>query len=247
MTGDKMQISKTPIERTCDEADVYFSVLDLNGKRILELGCGAAAHTRAIAEAAPDSHIDAMEVDTIQHEKNLRITDLPNVTFHMSGAQAIPAPDESYDIVFMFKSLHHVPDELLDQALHEIRRVLKPHGLAYISEPIYAGDFNALVSRFHDEKRVREAAFAALQRAVNQGTFQLKDELFFNTAMVFKDFADFENKVIKATHTQHRLDDATYARVKTQFSQNLGNDGAHFTHPIRVDLLERGRTEITNS
>ena len=140
----------------------------------------------------------------------------------------------------MFKSLHHVPIDLLDQALREIRRVLKSHGLAYISEPIYAGDFNALVSLFHDEKLVREAAFAAVQRAVNEGCFWLKEELFFNTSIAFQDFTDFENKVIKATHTQHRLDDATYARVKTQFSRNLRNDGARFTNPIRVDLLGVG-------
>jgi len=235
-----MQISKTPIERNCDEADVYTALLELHGKSILELGCGAAELTRAIAVSAPDSHIDAMEVDVIQHEKNLRITNLPNVTFHLSGAEAIPAPDDSYDIVFMFKSLHHVPSDLLDQALREIRRVLKPHGLAYISEPIYAGDFNALVSMFHDEKRVREAAFSAVQRAVNEGSFRLKDELFFNTSISFKDFTDFEKKVIKATHTQHRLDDATYTRVKAQFSRNQRKDGAHFTSPIRVDLLGVG-------
>lgn len=235
-----MQISKTPIGRNCDETDVYSVLLELHGKNILELGCGAGVLTRAIAESAPDSHIDAMEVDVIQHEKNLRITDLPNVTFHLSGAQAIPAPDDNYDIVFMFKSLHHVPGDLLDQALREIRRVLKPHGLAYISEPIYAGEFNALVSLFHDEKLVREAAFSALQRAVNEGTFQLKEELFFNTSTVFKDFKDFEKKVIKATHTQHRLDDTTYARVKTQFSRNQSKDGACFTTPMRVDLLGVG-------
>lgn len=234
-----MQISKTPIENTCDEAEVYTRLLELNGKRILELGCGAALHTRAIAEAAPDSHIDAMEVDVIQHEKNLRITDLPNVRFHLSGAQEIPTPDDSYDIVFMFKSLHHVPMDLLNQALGEIRRVLKPGGYAYISEPIFAGDFNAIVSLFHNEKIVREAAFAALQRAVREGGFQLREELFFNIIVAFNDFADFENKVIKATHTQHHLDDATYAEVKTRFEPHVSNDGARFIYPIRVDLLAK--------
>ena len=241
-----MEITRHPIEKTCPETEVYSAVLELNGKRILELGCGRAVLTRAIAEAAPDSHIDAMEVDVIQHEKNLRITDLPNVSFHLSGAQAIPAADETYDIVFMFKSLHHVPGDKLDQALQEIRRVLKPEGLAYISEPIYAGDWNDLMRLFHDEKMVREAAFSAVKKAVAEGTFLLKDQLFFNLPIVFADFDDFENKVLKATHTQHRLDDATFARVKTQFARNLGNHGAHFTAPTRVDLLIRGRTKISH-
>ena len=240
-----MKITKFPIERTCPEAEIYTAVLELNGKRILELGCGSAALTRAIAEAAPDCRIDAMEVDVIQHEKNLQITDLPNVTFHLSGAQAIPAVDETYDIVFMFKSLHHVPLDLLDQALQEIRRVLKPGGYAYLSEPIYAGDYNDLMSLFHDEKVVREAAFAAVKKAVAEETFLLKEQLFFNTPIVFDDFTDFKNKVLKATHTEHRLDDTTFAQVKTQFARNQRDNGAYFTAPTRVDLLIRGRTKIS--
>jgi ubiquinone/menaquinone biosynthesis C-methylase UbiE len=63
--------------------------------------------------------------------------DLPNVNFGLSGAQDIPLDDESVDVVFMFKSLHHVPTELMEQSLREIWPVLKPAGLAYISEPVF--------------------------------------------------------------------------------------------------------------
>lgn len=100
-----------------------------------------------------------MEVDVIAHRKNLQITDLPNVTFGLAGAQDIPLDDETADIVLMFKSLHHVPVELMETSLREIRRVLKPAGLAYISEPIFACDFNEILRLFHNEQEVREAAF----------------------------------------------------------------------------------------
>jgi 2-methylisocitrate lyase-like PEP mutase family enzyme len=66
----------------------------------------------------------------------------------------------------MFKSLHHVPVPLMDQALAEIRRVLKPGGLAYISEPVFAGEFNEVLRLFHDESIVRREAFSAIERAV---------------------------------------------------------------------------------
>lgn len=55
------------------------------------------------------------------------------------------------------KSLYPVPME--DRGLLGVHRVLKPGGLAYISEPVYAGGFNDIMRIFHNEKSVREAAF----------------------------------------------------------------------------------------
>ncbi|MDM8567708.1 class I SAM-dependent methyltransferase [Candidatus Halobeggiatoa sp. HSG11] len=138
-----MEVSK--ITRTCPEKEIYNELLKLDGKHILELGCGAAELTRTIATEGFNRHVTAAEVDEIQHNKNLLITDLDNVTFQLAGAESIPASDNTFDVVFMFKSLHHVPVELMVQALEEIQRVLKPDGLAYISEPIFAGDFNELL------------------------------------------------------------------------------------------------------
>ena len=44
------------------------------------------------------------------------------MTFGLAGAEDIPLGDESVDVVFMFKSLHHVPVDLMDQSMREIRR-----------------------------------------------------------------------------------------------------------------------------
>ncbi|MBE9561264.1 MAG: class I SAM-dependent methyltransferase, partial [Proteobacteria bacterium] len=154
-----MEISK--ITRTCPENEIYNELLKLDEKHILELGCGDAKITRAIATEGHDRQILATEVDEIQHKKNLLITDLKNVSFQLAGAESIPTSDNTFDVVFMFKSLHHVPVELMGQALVEIKRVLKPKGVAYISEPIFAGDFNEILRLFHDEEAVRKAAFLA--------------------------------------------------------------------------------------
>ncbi len=139
--------------------DVYKRLLPLDNKHILELGCGTAQKTRDIATTGVNRRITALEVDRIAHQKNLQIRDLPNVNFVLAGAQDIPLEDESVDIVLMFKSLHHVPVDLMEVSLSEIWRVLKPGGLAYISEPVYSGNFNEILSLFNDEKEVREAAF----------------------------------------------------------------------------------------
>lgn len=234
-----MHISEQLIRKTLPECDIYNEVLSLDGECILELGCGRAEFTRAIATEGHDRKITALEVDELQHKKNILIDDLPNVSFKLDGAEAISMDDESYDIVLMFKSLHHVPVDLMDQAFREIHRVLKPGGIAYISEPIFMGSFNDILRLFHDEQLVREKAFNAIEDSVDSGLFKLVDELFFNTPVSFDSFNDFEDKIIKVTHTRHQLSDETYAAVKQLFMQYLETDGAHFITPMRVDLLRK--------
>ena len=236
-----MKIAAEHIDVNCPEPEIYNRLLSLDGKHILELGCGSAEITRNIATTGVDRKITALEVDEIAHEKNLQISDLANVTFRLSGAQEIPLEDESVDVVFMFKSLHHVPLELMEPSMHEIRRVLKPGGLLYISEPIFAGEFNEILRLFHDEQKVRIAAFNTIQKAVDQGLFSLVEETFFNAPMKFENFAEFENNTINATHSNHSLDEKLYKLVKQRFEQHVGDDGAHFLMPIRVDLLQKDK------
>jgi SAM-dependent methyltransferase len=234
-----MQIAQQGAARTCPEMDVINEQLALDGKYILELGCGAAELTRIIATTGDDRRVLALEVDEVQHAANLQITDLPNVEFALAGAQEIPAGDNSVDVVFMFKSLHHVPAAMMAQSFSEIARVLKPGGYAYISEPIFAGEFNEILRLFHDEQQVREAAFNATRAAVESADFELHDELFFNTPMRFADFADFEQKLIGVSHTEHHLSEEIYAQVKARFESHMGDEGASFVLPIRVDMLQK--------
>ena len=146
MALSEMRIAAPEIESVANEMELLNELLPLEGAKVLELGCGKAEKTRQIAPQA--AHILALEVDNIQLAKNRTITDLPNVQFEWGGAEKIPAPDSTFDIVLMFKSLHHVPMDLMDQAFDEIRRVLKPGGLLYISEPVYAGAFNEILRLF---------------------------------------------------------------------------------------------------
>ena len=234
-----MKIAENQIDIVCPEPNIYNRLLSLDSKHILELGCGSAEKTRDIATSGIDRKITALEVDEIAHEKNLQITDLPNVTFGLSGAQDIPLDDESVDVVFMFKSLHHVPVDLMETSMQEIRRVLKQGGLAYISEPVFAGEFNDILRLFHDEQKVREAAFNILTKVVDDGLFGLVDEVFFNSPIQFENFSAFENDTIKATYGNHRLDENLYNLVKQRFEQHQGDDGVHFLQPIRVDLLQK--------
>jgi SAM-dependent methyltransferase len=207
--------------------------------RALELGCGTGRQTRLLAAGGRFAAILALEVDRIQHDRNLLVDDLPGVRFALGGAEQIPAPDASVDAVFLFKSLHHVPLDLLGQAFAELHRVLAPGGLVYISEPVFGGDYNEILRLFHNEEKVRAAAFEATRAAVDAGSFELLSQTFFRAKVKYRSFADFEQKVIQVTHTEHRLSPALHAQVRSAFEAHLGPDGANFLAPFRVDLLRK--------
>jgi SAM-dependent methyltransferase len=223
-----------------NEVQMMLELLPLDGARVIELGCGRAEKTRTLVASGRVREILALEVDEIQHACNLQIADLPLVRFVKAGAEAIPADDASCDLAIMLKSLHHVPVALMGQALAEVARVLRPGGHAWISEPVYAGDFTALVSLFHDEKDVREAAFAAVRAAVASGALVLERQCFFLTRSHFANFGEFEARLINATHTEHRLSPELFARVRARYAELAAADGsATFFNPQRVDLLRK--------
>ncbi len=234
-----MQIADPTQTALHNEVKLMLTELPLAGARVLELGCGRAEKTRTLAEGGGVAEILALEVDAIQHARNLEVKDLPRVRFAHGGAESIPAPDASFDLVVMLKSLHHVPMGKMNQALAEIARVLKPGGLAWISEPVFAGDLNEIMRLFHDEQVMREAAFAAVCRAVDSGLLALERQIFFQTRSHFADFAQFDARMIRVTHSDHRLSSELYETVRQKFTAHLTPEGATFLNPQRVDLLRK--------
>lgn len=233
-----MIIAKENINRSCEEPEIFNALLSLDHKHIVEIGCGKADLTRIIATNGVGRRLTAFEIDEIQHAENLTITDLPNVVFKHGAAEAIEEADNSSDVVFMFKSLHHVPVDAMDKAFSEIHRILTSNGFLYISEPVFAGEFNEILRLFHDEKMVRTAAFNAEKEAVAAGKFKLVEQVFFNAPMHFENFAAFEKLILGVTHTDFVLSPETFDEVKAKFESHAGADGVHFIMPVRVDLLQ---------
>lgn len=227
------------MELIADEVAFLQSLVPLEGAHLAELGCGKADFARALVTRAGVAKVDAFEVDRIQHAKNLASVADERLAFRLGGAEDIDLPDSFLDGVVMMKSLHHVPRENLDRAFAEIRRVLKPGGWLYVSEPAYAGEFNEIVKLFHDEGEVREAAQAALRRAASARVLNSEVEREFMAPLAFRDFDDFAAKVIGATHSEHVLSDALRAEVRRRFEAYMTPEGARFVRPMRVNLMRR--------
>ena len=96
------------------------------GKRVLEIGTGVGTDARALIRRGASYtgiNIDAGSTAT---------TSAALETFGLSGqvlqadATRMRFPDASFDFVYSFGVLHHIPD--VQAAMREIRRVLKPGG-----------------------------------------------------------------------------------------------------------------------
>ncbi|MCG7871367.1 MAG: class I SAM-dependent methyltransferase [Candidatus Thiodiazotropha lotti] len=238
MSANQMVLDRPEAYVTGQELDLMEQLLRFDGMRGIELGCGSAWLTKNLARRYPNARFIATEVDTIQHRKNLQES-IENLEFRLEGAQQISEPDESLDAVWMLKSLHHVPTDLMAQAMEEIARVLKPGGYAYFSEPVYCGEFNALMSLIHDEKQVRQAAFAAICSLAERDDMALQQQLFLNVPGCYESWEVFESRFLKVTHTKLDLDERRYQQIRKAFSEHLGEDGAHFLKPHRIDLLRK--------
>lgn len=88
---------------------------------VLELGAGTGKLTHQLVELGHD--VSASDPDKAM--LTILARDLPDVAVSVSGAEEIPSPDASYDVVVVAQAFHWFDHE---RALPEIARVLKPGG-----------------------------------------------------------------------------------------------------------------------
>ena len=222
-----------------DEVAFLGSLVPLEGARLLELGCGKAEFTRRLLARTKVAAVAALEVDRIQHQLNLESPQDERLTFGYGGAEEIPFGDEAFDGVMMMKSLHHVPVGNMAKAFREIRRVLKPGGWAYISEPVYAGELNEIIKLFHDEGAVRAAAYGALRDATRARVLEGVSEHWFEMPGGYASYEDFVARHVETTHSQKSYPPEVAAEVRRRLEAHMTPTGAHFMRPMRINLLRR--------
>lgn len=97
----------------------------IRGKEVLELATGPGLLAKHVAHAAKRM-VATDYAEGMIHEAQKGPCPA-NLTFEVADATALPYPDASFDVVLIANALHIMPDP--EQALREIRRVLRPGGL----------------------------------------------------------------------------------------------------------------------
>lgn len=107
---------------------------DLEGKLILEAGCGAGRFTRLLARAKAEViSFDYSSAVDVCAENN---AECPGITFMQCDIFDMPFKDGAFDYIFCHGVLQHTPDP--EQAFYHLNQKLRPGG--HISVDIYFKD-----------------------------------------------------------------------------------------------------------
>lgn len=104
------------------------------GARALEIGCGRGVGALLILELFGARTVDVFDCDarTVGEARRRLTQHHARPRAWVGDAAAIPATDGSYDAVFDFGVLHHLPD--WRAGVRELARVLRPGGRLYGEE-----------------------------------------------------------------------------------------------------------------
>ena len=112
-------------------------VLNLRpGEHVLDLGCGAGLDSliagRAVSPGGSVVGVDLSDAMVGKARALVASEHVTNVRFERGEAEALPFPDETFDVAFANGLLNLCPDKRA--VAQELRRVLKPTGRAIIAE-----------------------------------------------------------------------------------------------------------------
>lgn len=107
----------------------YFEYFDeLKNKVVLEIGCGSGPGTKMILKYFSPRKILATDLDPRQIALARKNFINKKVDFEIADATKLNYHDNSFDAVFDYGVIHHLPSPEWRECLNEIYRVLKPGG-----------------------------------------------------------------------------------------------------------------------
>ena len=100
------------------------------GQSVLDVGCGAGAALRELAERCPEAVLTGCDISPLAVETattlNEDLVKSGRMRFIRCGVPDLPFADGAFDTAFSVESLYFWPDQVA--GLREIRRVLAPGG-----------------------------------------------------------------------------------------------------------------------
>jgi SAM-dependent methyltransferase len=118
---------------------------DLRGKRVLDYGCGHGMAAVVLARAGATVTAFDLSPGYVSEARERARANGVGVECVVADGEELPFPDASFDAVWGNAILHHLD---LTRAGRELRRVLKPGGVAVFCEPWGGNPALAFARRF---------------------------------------------------------------------------------------------------
>ena len=107
----------------------YFN--DLNGKKILDAGCGNGEFSLSLAKKFPKSTIYSIDFSKSMCDltkKRAEKEGLKNISVMEEDIENLPFNAGFFDVVLCIDTLHHIPNCSINKSLNELSKVTKKNG-----------------------------------------------------------------------------------------------------------------------
>jgi SAM-dependent methyltransferase len=214
------------------------------GRDVVDIGCGGGALVRELT--ARGARVIGVEVSESQLAAARAQDDGRGARYVVGEAQRLPLDDSSVDVAVFMRTLHHVPEPSMRDALREAGRVVRTDGLVYVAEPLTEGDFFELVSLVEDELDVRRAAQDVLAGATAAG-LERATTIDYDVQVRIRDLAMLRRRIVSVDPGRAAMFDVRREELADAFAR-LGEPGDHngercFVQPMRADVLRRASAD----
>ena len=148
--------------------DKFIPFDQLQGKRVLEIGCGMGYHTELLIRAgAQVTSVDISPTSVNATRQRLQVNNL-SATVQQADAELLPFNDKAFDFVWSWGVIHH--SSRTGKIVRQIHRVLVPSGACCVM--VYNRDSATTLRAFLKYQVLRLGLFRgqSLDEALNKNT-----------------------------------------------------------------------------
>lgn len=116
-----------------NQVEILRSLKDLDGAAVVDIGCGIGRTTRYLLDENVSTYLGIDVIPEILQGASDLARGRSNFVFVIGADCALPCPDASADIICAFSVITHLLDEEIFDYFLEMRRVIRPNGVAVVS------------------------------------------------------------------------------------------------------------------